>query len=500
MKATKWTGQAHDGSWFDAGNWTGGMPMSGQATNFVDGRRWAISLAGTQAAAGAMLVSADRLSFSDGTLNLSAPVPKSGVADDLTIKRSGGVTVSADATLTSQNSIRIGAAVAGTLTSGSLSVLGSLAGTFMVIESGTVSVSGAAAHAVFNQGVVDVGGSLTVAAGAKMDGGPDTLTSFFSDLDIGSTYGTGLVSVTGTGSVLTIGITNIGNYNTGTLSITNGGTLHGGFVQAGQYGDGFVTVSGAGTELLTQNGERIGNSNLLPASSTLTVVDHGSVLSGAYGLDLQYGRLVLDATAHVGGDIISQIGQIDAIANAGGQPGTVVLANSLILQSNNGTQGQFAYNTNLDSEGGAILRLTGAISGDSTAVLSAGAGQVVLANASNSYSATSLYDAHLEIAATGAAGAGVLSFVGGAAQAPVLQIDAGVAFANTIIGFAGQDTIDLRGFAFGGGVTDTFAGGTLTLSNGAGSTSLSLSGTYTAFSFALASDHHGGTTVALVHG
>ena len=497
----KWTGRAHNGDWFDAANWSGGVPVSGQAANFTDGRRWAISLAGTQAAqAGAMLVAGDRLIFSGGTLNLAARVPKSGVATDLAISRNGSVTVARDAALTAQNFIQVGASASGTLTPGRLAVLGSLSGTFLSVEAGSVLVSGAAAHAVFNQGVVNVGGTLTVAAGAGLDGGPDTLSTFYSNLYVGTSYGAGVVSVTGTGSCITIGLVHVGNGNGGTLAVSNGGTLHGGFVEAGQDGDGAITVSGAGSALVTVNGERIGNAGRLPAASSLTIADHGSVASGTYGLDLQYGTLVLDATAQLSGGIVSEVGQITAVAVSAAHPGTVTLPDAIYLQSNTGTDGQYAYATNFTSTGGAVLRLEGAISGDGTAVLSAGAGTIVLGNASDNYSATSLYDARLEVAATGAAGAGRLSFIGGAAQAPVLQIDAGVDFGNTIAGFAGQDTIDLRGFVFGGAVTDTFAGGTLTLSNGGGSTSLSFSGTYAAASFAFADDHHGGTVIAFVHG
>jgi len=81
-----------------------------------------------------------------------------------------------------------------------------------------------------------------------------------------------------------------------------------------------------------------------------------------------------------------------------------------------------------------------------------------------------------------------------------LQIDSGVVFGNTIAGFAHQDTIDVRGFGFGAGVTDSYTNGTLVLTSSAGSDTLSVSGSFTAGSFAFADDHHGGVVVSLVHG
>ena len=148
-----------------------------------------------------------------------------------------------------------------------------------------------------------------------------------------------------------------------------------------------------------------------------------------------------------------------------------------------------------------MLRLTGAISTfGSTAAIAVTSGTVVLAHAANSYFSTALSGADLEIAVTGAAGAGALTFTNtGTGTAPVLQIDAGVAFGNTIAGFAGADTIDLRGFGFGAGVADSYAGGTLSLSDGSATASLVFSGTYTAASFAFADDHHGGTVISVSH-
>lgn len=103
---------------------------------------------------------------------------------------------------------------------------------------------------------------------------------------------------------------------------------------------------------------------------------------------------------------------------------------------------------------------------------------------------------NLEIATATAAR---LAFAPGGAR---LQLDHSTAFIGQINGFGDADTIDLRDVAFGSGTTlgykanSSNSGGTLTVSDGAHVSMLALLGQYTAASFVLGSDGHGGTAIA----
>ena len=502
MAADRWTGKGGR-SWFDARNWRLGVPVTQQAVAFSDGGTWAISLAGTaDATAGAVTVLADALTFSGGTLDLAAAMPKQGYPVDMAIGSGGSVTVAASATLTSHYIIDVGSVVAGSLTAGALTVHGTIDGAFLDVIDGAAKISGPGAHVAliydgYSGEVSD--GSLTISAGGTLDTGPDSLNNNYSSLEIGAATGDGLVSVTGTGSVLSLSGLTFGNDAAGTLDVGPGGAVRVNYVSISGYGEEHIAVHGKGAVLSAVRGIAVGDDGSL-SGLTLTATDGGSVDAGTYGLALRYGVLLLDSSAQVSGPIYSQVGQIGALARSANAPGTVTLGQAITLDSNQGGQGQYAFATSVYSEGGAVLKLDGQISSIGSATLVAGSGTVVLDNGGNNFAALGLYDARLEIAATGAAGAGTIGFAGGAAQSPVLQIDAGVTATNTIAGFAGNDTIDLSGFAFGSGVTEQFAAGTLTLTSSQGSESLSLSGTYSAGDFVLSSDHHGGTAIKLTHG
>ncbi len=497
MKNSGWVGRGHTSSWFDAANWIGGVPVAGRGALFSDGGTWAISLAGTASAqAGATHVTGDNLTFSYGTLTLAAPQPNSGYANDLTIDSGGAVTIARGATLVSPNALTLGGTASGTL-----DVFGTLDASLVQLSQSTLFARGHAAHVgISNIQTIDVNDSLlALQAGATLDAGPSTLGTFYSSITVGGNQTNGTVSVTGAGSSLTIGILYLGNGDNGILQVGNGGAAHVGVVYAGRGGDGMITVSGTHSVLTAVNAVVIGDVNVLPVGSALTITHGGSVSAGTFGLDLNYGTLALDASASLAGTIVSQVGRIEALSS-GTAASVVTLSNAVYLASNDGAQGQYDHTTSVSALGHATLAFTGVISGQNDAILSAGTGHIVLANGANSYHATSLFNATLEIAATGAAGAGTLTFTGGATDHPVLQLDHGVAFTNMIAGFAGHDAIDLRGFAFGSNITDNFAAGTLTLTDGSQTASLALVGTYHSTEFMFATDQHGGTLIELGHG
>jgi large repetitive protein len=75
------------------------------------------------------------------------------------------------------------------------------------------------------------------------------------------------------------------------------------------------------------------------------------------------------------------------------------------------------------------------------------------------------------------------------------------AFASTVSGFAAGDAIDLGGFGYSAGETETFVEnsahtqGLLTVTDRAQAANLTLLGNYTSSDFTLSNDGHGGTFV-----
>ncbi|MEH2484474.1 beta strand repeat-containing protein [Bradyrhizobium sp. AZCC 2230] len=92
-----------------------------------------------------------------------------------------------------------------------------------------------------------------------------------------------------------------------------------------------------------------------------------------------------------------------------------------------------------------------------------------------------------------------LAFAPGGAA---LQLDHSAAFAGSITGFGGGDSIDLSDIAFNGAATtlgyfgtDSNSGGHLAVSDGNHAAALTLLGQYSAASFVLSADGHGGTLI-----
>jgi hypothetical protein len=81
--------------------------------------------------------------------------------------------------------------------------------------------------------------------------------------------------------------------------------------------------------------------------------------------------------------------------------------------------------------------------------------------------------------------------------AATLQLDQSQSYGGTVTGFAAGDTIDLKDITYSSTVTDIWnsANHTLTVSDGAHSTTLTLAGSFTQDSFALKQDSGTGTKV-----
>jgi hypothetical protein len=112
----------------------------------------------------------------------------------------------------------------------------------------------------------------------------------------------------------------------------------------------------------------------------------------------------------------------------------------------------------------------------------------------NTYPVTIDTGGTLEIMSTGSAEAATF-----AATGATLQLDHSLGYAGTVSGFITGDTIDLTDITYSTTVTDIWnsANNTLTISNGAHSTTLTFAGSYTQDSFALKQDSGTGTEVVL---
>ena len=82
-----------------------------------------------------------------------------------------------------------------------------------------------------------------------------------------------------------------------------------------------------------------------------------------------------------------------------------------------------------------------------------------------------------------------------------LWLDQPSTFTGKVSGFGAQNVIDLTGIAFNAQTTLGYSansnktGGTLSITDGALSAKIALLGNYMASSFAIGSDHHGGTLI-----
>ena len=110
---------------------------------------------------------------------------------------------------------------------------------------------------------------------------------------------------------------------------------------------------------------------------------------------------------------------------------------------------------------------------------------------------TKLLSGGTEIVAVGGKISGAVTFAPGA----TLAIAGTNGIAPTILGFAANDTLDLKSFAFKPTEKLTYvaangkAQGTLTITDGAFKASVTLFGQYVAAGFHLATDHAGGTAI-----
>ena len=210
-----------------------------------------------------------------------------------------------------------------------------------------------------------------------------------------------------------------------------------------------------------------------------TMVSSGGaefVLSGAVGSG--------ETVSGGGVETISAGGEVRGLAV---QAGGVLIDDGEVFLSGATTLGNYPW--------------AGALSG-SGLVVDANGEDLVLSGSGAGFSGGAVIKGGtIELATSGAIGAGYVQFVAPATGSAVLQIDAadapgaGGTFANEIFDFSGaNEDIDLRGVAFVAGATATVSGGTLVLSDGGATYRFKLAGSI-AGAYPVLSDGDGGTLI-----
>ena len=489
-----WTGNGDHRHWNDAANWQGGVPGAGVNASFGVGVSADVMLNGSSAiTTGALLATGATITLRAGTLNLAPTIAPRGNTFDLQLSDNAHLTVAPAARLVGDHVARIGEGNGSAI----LTVQGLVAEEYGIVQGATLDIVGPHAHWVSGDSGIELeSGTLVVEDGGRLGTGGRLAQFPAAALQMD---GNSTALVTGAGSTVLVSNAFVSTFSgTSSLTVQDGAQFRTGGGGIGGNGDGTLTVTGDGSLFQATRGLTIGGQ--VPVNSKLLVENGGTVEIGKYGLTLD-GTLALDSTAHlITPDIVSGGGVIEALS------GTVTLATALQLYTNFSDPVDTGT-TFLEASPGATLNLAGPIStvipGGSSALVEAGSGHIVLSHASPGYEGTTgVYAATLEIAAQDAIGRSSLRFIGGAPPGATLQIDAGIAFANPIGGFAAGDTVDLPGFNFdlaSLSVTQTDGGATLRLTNADNQhQQLAFSGNnLSADSFRLVADNQGGT--ALLH-
>ena len=367
-----------------------------------------------------------------------------------------------------------GDAVAGGLTlqalsAGVLSAAPVLSGGVLAAASGGLVVGG----------LVSAGGRLTVAAGGTASG--VVLASGALALTSGITTSLGV----GGGVVLMAGAIDTAS------TIAVGGTET---VQAGAsasfaaVGGGIFVISGGAATNSEIHG--VGTARLLAGALTSTQIGAGgqvAVLGGVASAIVVHDS----ATLVLGGGLASGI-VVDSGATlvlAGGEAAAVTLNAGATEALRGATLSGLTIGT------GVILQVLGGGVGQATTI---DRGMAFVSAGGTLGGGTLLSGATLTLAQGGAV-VGGLTLAG---PADKLVLTRGATLGAVIADFSTGDVVDLLGIAYGGTTSASYSAtapglGTLTVHGGYSQVQLTLSGSYTTSSFALAADGAGGTLVTL---
>jgi hypothetical protein len=450
-------------------------------------------LLGTSTMGGTFALDGGRTVVNDGWLNWSSGNIELGGGDPGAVTQAGTLSNASVLYVTANGRLSVGSSGTGMLNnSGVVAVLAG-AGTTNIdatldssgviqLQSGTLSL---------NDGGSSSGSDLFVAAGAVLQfgtsasGGSGTFRVTGAAYTVGSTVVTGgtldLSAAAGARFANSLSLAGSGVVQLGTLtasaaefSLSTGGTLAGsGFFFVGgnaQLGGGLET--GAGATILTQDAS-IGSGAELDGGRTLqndaTLVWSGGTLTLGGG----------DTTLTTHGATLSNVaGAVLAIEG----DGSVVSAGSGLL-----------VNAGTIEKSGGLGVTTMSVAVNNTGTVDVSSGTLTLEQGVSGNGAFLLDGASTLDFVLGAGSGSTLNFLhpGGTLETQALGT-----FASAISGFVTRDEIDAASVGFMTGTTSVgFNAGTLTVREGTQSASFSLSGTYAAGLFQIASDGHGGTEV-----
>ena len=279
-QSTNWTGAASS-NWFDASNWTNGVPVAGGGTANINATAPNAPVVNAPAAAAGVAVGVGTGSV--GALTISGGGTLSSLTGFVGVSRGsqGTVTVTGPGSKWGdpQAYLFLGMEGAGTLTiadGGTLNTHVGLIGQFYGSQ-GTALVTGvgstwnnSADIVVGNEG----SGSLTIANGARVS----SVNGSVGNGSVGSSGSgsDGSVTVTGPGSTWANSATlSVGYFGTGTLAIENGGTVSDvdGQVGTNAGSHGTVTVTGIGSAWTNSGNLFVGDAG----TGTLTIANGGTV-------------------------------------------------------------------------------------------------------------------------------------------------------------------------------------------------------------------------------
>jgi autotransporter passenger strand-loop-strand repeat protein len=317
------------------------------------------------------------------------------------------------------------------------------------LAGGVTNVSaGATAHNVFvsSGGTLNVFGTITSLGGVSSGGVENILSGGVASgvLGSGTAVSGGTVNVLSGGSLAFST-----DFAGGVTNVSAGGTADNLHVQSGGTLNDFGTITSAVTVLS-------GGTLIVQAGGTASgVVNRG-------GLDLVLGTAI-GATIESGGT--------EVLANGGTVNGATVSSGGTDDVTDGGTGSGATV-----ASGGLELVESGGI--DRAVTISGGT---------------------FEVASGGSTGSSPVTFAGGSGG--TLRLDASLSFGGLVAGFGAGDDLDLRDISFGSATSTTFTeaasnlSGTLTITNGVSSASITLLGQYTAGQFTTASDGAGGTLI-----
>ncbi|MFG5117285.1 Ig-like domain-containing protein [Methylorubrum sp. POS3] len=387
------------------------------------------------------------------------------------------------------------------------------------VNNGDQTRSGAAALTLTNQAGGNIVGDNGYAIRSENKTATGSLKAALTDdtvINYGTITGNGGVPA---GTVYMNGTTTTKDPNTvGPLNGTTYGTADAGNARF-ILGDGAAIQLGEGNDTLTNYGTITGNSgraiSLEGGDDTLNLFT-GQAVSGTIDGGVGSDTLNLDAASGQANGTLAKVANFEALTVRGGQWTlldaesyangiTIASGATLTLGASASLGGAIADAGTLIVQTGGALTLSDAISGAGSLILN-GSGTLTLSGANSFAGGLALNAGTLDVAASGAAGTGAITFGSGAQalvieQAALAQTGGTYDFANHLKGFGLGDTVRLIGVGNETSVAYDGSSGTLTLTGEAGSEAVTLhveaSQPPAGYAYGVTADGAGGAILAL---